>query len=1545
MTGENSIISLLYVDDEPMLLDVGKIYIERFGNFSVTTALDAKEGLNLSNEQNFDCIISDYQMPGMDGIEFLKHFRQNDNITPFIIFTGRGREEVVINAINNGADFYVQKGGEPKSQFTELLYKVRHAVKARSYEKELYKSEKKYRSLVEHSPNFIYSYDPDNRFKTANRSLCEFLGRSEEEIVGKTYEELGFPKETYEYLYELHEKVYRTKEAVRAESSITMPDGKTHHYKVVFVPIIDDKGTVTGIRGNSADITDKVNAERELAEKNNALLKINEDLAAAEEEIRQQLDEISKSEHALAESNQYMENLFNSSASLVLVWDNDFRITKANEAVSKLTGILENEQKDLLLDNIISPDKRCELEGKLRSLNPGEQIRGFEVQVKDSSGEVRTIHLDIADIYDHSGRKISTIAQGYDISDLLNAQNYLLQKNERLNLAYEEIAAAEEELRQQMDEIVSSRKIIEKSEKRMSDFINLLPDPTFAIDKSGEIFVWNAAMAEMYGHSAEEMVGKCNREYSELMYGYDRPTLADIILNYDEGAIKQNYRSFSYKNKRLEGSATFKDLNGEEKTLWGVATLLYNEEGEVEGAIETFRDITAIEKNRAELESRNEDLAAAEEEIRQQYDEISKAQHILTETNQYMENLFNSSASLVLVWDNDFRITKANKAVSNLTGIPEKQLIGLKADEIVSPEKMAEYFRLKEGTAKGEHVRGFKNQLKSASGEIKTIQWDIADIYDYSGRKIATTAQGQDITNILDYQERLLEKNELLSLANEEIKESEEKLRQQMAETAIARRIIQKSQQRMSDIVNLLPDPTFAIDRDGDIIIWNASMAEKYGHSAEDMIGKGKYEYSKFIYGYEKLTLADIILNNDEESIKKNYKSCTYKNGKLERSGTFRDPEGKDTTLWGIASLLYNEDGEVEGAIETFRDITESEKNRYQLEIRNEDLEAAEEEIRQQMDEIAAAHDLLSKSENLYRAIFENTGTATLIIGENNEIALANSEFERLSGYTADELKSKEWIDFIHPDDRAKVLERHRKRQKSGDAGLPKHYIFKFVNRKGDIHDICITAGYSDRTKQIVVSLNDISAINRINCALRESEEKFRLIFEESPLGKFYFGEDGIITGYNSKFADFASLPAESLGGVSASVIDNKCITSAIDEIIAGGTEKSEKECIIKTGGKKRYVRIIVAPVKGRKGSIKGGIGIVEDVTEKRKAEEEQRRFKLIFDKANYGSVIADLNGNIVYNNKYFADIHGYSPEELTGINLKNLHYEGGSLSLPEFMDKVIEAGEFGAEELWHRNKAEEKFPMLVNGVLLRDNDEIPEYIAATAIDISERKKQEESLSVANKKLKILSGITRHDILNQISALSSYIELTKDFADSPALPDYLGRMENATSTVRQQIEFTREYEELGVNEPLWMDISEMTGKPYSLNTGGIEILNECSGLMVYADQMLEKVFYNLLDNTIRYGAGADKIRLYYKQNDDGVVIFFEDNGRGVEEGKKERIFDRKFGENTGYGLFLSREILSITGITIKETGVPGKGARFEMSVPAGSFRIETVTGM
>jgi signal transduction histidine kinase len=177
------------------------------------------------------------------------------------------------------------------------------------------------------------------------------------------------------------------------------------------------------------------------------------------------------------------------------------------------------------------------------------------------------------------------------------------------------------------------------------------------------------------------------------------------------------------------------------------------------------------------------------------------------------------------------------------------------------------------------------------------------------------------------------------------------------------------------------------------------------------------------------------------------------------------------------------------------------------------------------------------------------------------------------------------------------------------------------------------------------------------------------------------------------------------------------------------------------------------------------------------------------------------------------------------------------------------------------------------------------------------------------------------------------------------LTAYCNNIRTANDAIRHQIEFTREYDELGAKEPDWYSpclSADKTGR------GQVNIICECGDIEIFADPMIEKVFYNLYDNTIRHSRGADEIRISCrpkggKTGETGhpdCLVIFEDNGCGVPDRMKERIFERGVGENTGLGLFLIREILAITGITIIETGIPGKGARFEMTVPAGAWRNE-----
>jgi PAS domain S-box-containing protein len=177
-------LSVLYVDDEPVMLNICKQYLERRSDIAVTTALSVEQALILLDTSGFDVIISDYQMPVTDGIGFLKILQERKCPIPFILFTGRGREEVVIEAINNGATYYIQKGGDPKSQFAELNHKIREASRRRHAEEALLRTELYYHTLFENSGTAIALLDEGLKIWESNAEFSHISGLSRNEIDG-----------------------------------------------------------------------------------------------------------------------------------------------------------------------------------------------------------------------------------------------------------------------------------------------------------------------------------------------------------------------------------------------------------------------------------------------------------------------------------------------------------------------------------------------------------------------------------------------------------------------------------------------------------------------------------------------------------------------------------------------------------------------------------------------------------------------------------------------------------------------------------------------------------------------------------------------------------------------------------------------------------------------------------------------------------------------------------------------------------------------------------------------------------------------------------------------------------------------------------------------------------------------------------------------------------------------------------------------------------------------------------------------------------------
>lgn len=125
-------ISILLVDDEVQFLEVTRMFLERGRGIQVTTSTSGDQALEILRTRRFDAIISDYAMPGMNGIEFMKQVKSLGDDTPFIIFTGKGREDIVIDALNFGADLYLEKGPDPRAQFSDMMQKIRGMVSVRA---------------------------------------------------------------------------------------------------------------------------------------------------------------------------------------------------------------------------------------------------------------------------------------------------------------------------------------------------------------------------------------------------------------------------------------------------------------------------------------------------------------------------------------------------------------------------------------------------------------------------------------------------------------------------------------------------------------------------------------------------------------------------------------------------------------------------------------------------------------------------------------------------------------------------------------------------------------------------------------------------------------------------------------------------------------------------------------------------------------------------------------------------------------------------------------------------------------------------------------------------------------------------------------------------------------------------------------------------------------------------------------------------------------------------------------------------------------------
>ncbi len=354
-------------------------------------------------------------------------------------------------------------------------------------------------------------------------------------------------------------------------------------------------------------------------------------------------------------------------------------------------------------------------------------------------------------------------------------------------------------------------------------------------------------------------------------------------------------------------------------------------------------------------------------------------------------------------------------------------------------------------------------------------------------------------------------------------------------------------------------------------------------------------------------------------------------------------------------------------------------------------------------------------------------------------------------------------------------------------------------------------------------------------------------------------------------------------------------------------------------------------------------VGVIQDITERTKMQaalaENVAWYRILFEHTGAATIIINEDGTIDQANSEFSRLIGYPLNEIQGM--MNWTF----ISHPDDLAMVKQ---------YHRERRIDPASVpTAYTVRIIDRSGITKTLHAVVamipgtkksiasyVDISEQMRTGDALQQMNRKLNLLSSITRHDIINQLMILKGFLTLLRQKTRDPSLLAYIDRSDKATANIEHQIIFTRDYQDMGVKAPAWQDIRRtFISAKGALNVQGIMIDMHLQEREVFADPLFEKVFFNLIDNSLRYGGtGMHSIRISTEDREDGLIIIYEDDGCGIADGDRQHLFERGFGKHTGLGLFLSREILSITGITIEENGSQGKGARFTIRVPKGVYR-------
>jgi two-component system sensor histidine kinase/response regulator len=609
---------------------------------------------------------------------------------------------------------------------------------------------------------------------------------------------------------------------------------------------------------------------------------------------------------------------------------------------------------------------------------------------------------------------------------------------------------------------------------------------------------------------------------------------------------------------------------------------------------------------------------------------------------------------------------------------------------------------------------------------------------------------------------------------------------------------------------------------------------------------------------------------------------------------------------------------------------------------------------------IREAEEALRESEEKFRAISESAGNATISIDAQGTIVFWNRVAETIFGYSANEMIGKP-VTLAMPE---RFRDDHQRKTAIWFSLEPPALgkTFEIVGLRKDGSEFPLEASFSMWKMKsetfLTIAARDITRQKQTWEALKRAEEEAKstlsllsATLESTADGILVVNMEGKMAVFNRKFVEMWHIPDEivasrdnsqALEFVRDQLKEPEKSLAKVRELYAQLDVDSHDLLEFKDGRVfERYSR-----PQRIGGTIAGRVWSFRDVTEDKKAEKQIRENKQKFEGLFIGNpeaaVYLSPDYHILDMNPRFFELFGYPLEEIKGKHINEVVVPPDRTEEGHMLDQRAAKG-YVYFDTFRKRKGGSLIPVSVSAAPIIVEGRLVGYVAMYK-DISELKGTEaamkemmQKLATMNEKLRVVGNLTRHDVRNKLSVVTGNIFLAKKrLPDNPRVLENLHDIDSACQQILEIFDFARNYETLGDEELKNVDVAETVEKAVSLfsDLKGIEVSNECQRLKVLSDSLLTRLFYNLIDNSLKYGEKITHIRVYYEKSDKTQLrLIYQDDGNGILLAEKPNLFKEGYGKGTGYGLYLIKKMMEVYGWTIQETGEPGRGAQFTITIP------------